>query len=325
MPRSEQKQKAGQIESVIEYAHARLSAEQRDQADAVAARVLRRGRSGRARRAQRCRPVRRCACRTGSSRAAFRSARRSSASTTRVLDEHGWQSTHTVIEIVNDDMPFLVDSMIMEVNRQGLTLHLILHPVLRVRRDDTGNLIELDADHATAEGGRLESLIHVEVDRCTDRRNAAGSSTTASARARRRARRGARTGSRCSSACSTRSPRLEKQAAADDPRAGARGDRVPALAGRRQLHVARLPRLRPRAERADEDVLRSCRAPGSASCASANRDGLFGVRLRCRSRRASARARKAAGADQVECARHRAPARLPGLPRHQALRRRRAR
>ena len=51
------------------------------------------------------------------------------------LDEQGWQSTHTVIEIVNDDMPFLVDSITMEVNRQGLTLHLISHPVMRIRRD----------------------------------------------------------------------------------------------------------------------------------------------------------------------------------------------
>ena len=45
--------------------------------------------------------------------------------------QHGWHSTHTVIEIVNDDMPFLVDSVTMEVNRQGLTLHLVIHPVLR--------------------------------------------------------------------------------------------------------------------------------------------------------------------------------------------------
>ena len=34
-------------------------------------------------------------------------------------DEHGWSSPHTVIEVVNDDMPFLVDSVTMEVNRQG--------------------------------------------------------------------------------------------------------------------------------------------------------------------------------------------------------------
>ncbi|HEX5613059.1 MAG TPA: NAD-glutamate dehydrogenase, partial [Burkholderiales bacterium] len=52
-------------------------------------------------------------------------------------------------------------------NRLGLTLHLMIHPVLRVRRDDTGNLIELNAD--AEKGGRLESFIHIEVDRRTDR------------------------------------------------------------------------------------------------------------------------------------------------------------
>src|SRR5438045_3397586 len=46
--------------------------------------------------------------------------------------EHGWASRHTVIEIVNDDMPFLVDSSSAEINRQGLSLHLIVHPVFGV-------------------------------------------------------------------------------------------------------------------------------------------------------------------------------------------------
>jgi len=35
-------------------------------------------------------------------------------------EQHGWQSTHTVVEIVNDDMPFLVDSVAMELNRQQI-------------------------------------------------------------------------------------------------------------------------------------------------------------------------------------------------------------
>src|SRR5882724_2115085 len=43
--------------------------------------------------------------------------------------ESGWASRHSVIEIVNDDMPFLVDSTTTEINRQGLTLHLIVHPI----------------------------------------------------------------------------------------------------------------------------------------------------------------------------------------------------
>ena len=61
------------------------------------------------------------------------------------LEEHGWQSPHTIIEIVNDDMPFLVDSVTMEVNRHGLTLHLIIHPIVAG-----------------------ESIMHVEVDRITE-------------------------------------------------------------------------------------------------------------------------------------------------------------
>src|SRR5471030_2699099 len=80
-------------------------------------------------------------------------------------EEHGWTSPHTVIEIVNDDMPFLVDSITMEVNRQGHTLDLFIHPLFRTRRDKENHLealLEKDA------GGRQESFIHVEVDRDTD-------------------------------------------------------------------------------------------------------------------------------------------------------------
>ncbi len=94
-------------------------------------------------------------------------ARRRAPGTVRVrafnptLAEHGWQSTHTIVEIVNDDMPFLVDSVAMEVNRHGLTLHLIVHPLLTVTRDAEGLLTGLGGDGA----GLHESFIHVEVDR----------------------------------------------------------------------------------------------------------------------------------------------------------------
>ena len=49
------------------------------------------------------------------------------------LEQHGWQTHHSVVEVVCDDMPFLVDSVRMALNRLGLTIHLIIHPVLRVR------------------------------------------------------------------------------------------------------------------------------------------------------------------------------------------------
>ncbi|HEX5863677.1 MAG TPA: NAD-glutamate dehydrogenase domain-containing protein, partial [Casimicrobiaceae bacterium] len=82
------------------------------------------------------------------------------------LEEHGWQSTHTIIEIVNDDMPFLVDSVTMEVNRHGLTMHLIIHPIVPVDRRTDGTLAGLAAENA--EEARRESFIHVEVDRISE-------------------------------------------------------------------------------------------------------------------------------------------------------------
>jgi len=82
------------------------------------------------------------------------------------LEEHGWQSTHTIIEIVNDDMPFLVDSVTMEVNRHGLTLHLIIHPIVEVERGADGALVGLAP--TGAKDGKRESFIHVEVDRITE-------------------------------------------------------------------------------------------------------------------------------------------------------------
>jgi glutamate dehydrogenase len=82
------------------------------------------------------------------------------------IEEHGWQSSHTVIEIVNDDMPFLVDAVTMEVNRHGLALHLIAHPILTVRRDTTGKLVEFPGN---AEKDPRESWMHLQIDRVHDR------------------------------------------------------------------------------------------------------------------------------------------------------------
>jgi glutamate dehydrogenase len=78
----------------------------------------------------------------------------------------GWQSTHTVVEIVNDDMPFLVDSVTMEINRLGLATHLTVHPVMKTRRDAAGGLMEILPSDAS-QSCPSESVMHVEVDRQT--------------------------------------------------------------------------------------------------------------------------------------------------------------
>jgi glutamate dehydrogenase len=49
--------------------------------------------------------------------------------------KHGWQSAHTIIEIISPDMPFLVDSIGMTLNRKGITAHMMLHTPLAIKRD----------------------------------------------------------------------------------------------------------------------------------------------------------------------------------------------
>jgi glutamate dehydrogenase len=83
------------------------------------------------------------------------------------LADNGWASRHSVIEIVNDDMPFLVDSTTTEINRQGLTLHLIAHPIFAVERDVAGTLVSL-LPRGQAGSVALESWMHIEVDRMVD-------------------------------------------------------------------------------------------------------------------------------------------------------------
>ncbi len=81
------------------------------------------------------------------------------------LAENGWESTSTIIEFVNDDMPFLVDSIAMEINRQGIAIELVLHPLFDAARDKHGALTKLDD---TKGGMHVESWIHVEIERITD-------------------------------------------------------------------------------------------------------------------------------------------------------------
>jgi glutamate dehydrogenase len=74
------------------------------------------------------------------------------------LEEHGWESPHSVVETVVDDMPFLVDSISMEISRHGRAIHLVIRPIMLVTRDGDGHL-------QTVGEGQSESLIHVELDR----------------------------------------------------------------------------------------------------------------------------------------------------------------
>lgn len=76
----------------------------------------------------------------------------------------GWSSANTVIEIVSDDMPFIVDSLTMEFDRRRCTLQFSAHPIVAVDRTEgriTGvRRIEL--------AGAIESFVHVEIERIGD-------------------------------------------------------------------------------------------------------------------------------------------------------------
>ncbi|QWF83456.1 NAD-glutamate dehydrogenase [Amycolatopsis sp. CA-230715] len=85
--------------------------------------------------------------------------------------EDGWTREATVVQVVTDDMPYLVDSVAAEFARDGVQVQRIVHPIVTVTRDLTG---ELQAIHPTAdvaeppEGSAPESWMYVEIDLVTD-------------------------------------------------------------------------------------------------------------------------------------------------------------
>ncbi|MFC5260717.1 NAD-glutamate dehydrogenase [Kribbella qitaiheensis] len=90
---------------------------------------------------------------------------------TPTLEEHGWTANgRTVVEIVVDDMPFLVDSASMVITERNLELQLLVHPQFVVRRDIAGTLQEVLDDAAPADEHDLvrESWMHLEVERIPD-------------------------------------------------------------------------------------------------------------------------------------------------------------
>ncbi len=71
-----------------------------------------------------------------------------------------------VLEIVNDDMPFLVDSVVGELNQRGLEIRLLVHPVFVVERNPAGKLISFE--RARSGGGLRESFIHLHIEGMDD-------------------------------------------------------------------------------------------------------------------------------------------------------------
>ncbi|WP_119167343.1 NAD-glutamate dehydrogenase [Algihabitans albus] len=80
------------------------------------------------------------------------------------VETHGWSCPHTVVEIVNDDMPFLVDSVTAAMNRRDIEVRLIIHPILPMERDETGKLVRLGDTSDVEIAGAAESCMLLMIE-----------------------------------------------------------------------------------------------------------------------------------------------------------------
>ncbi|WP_435152037.1 NAD-glutamate dehydrogenase [Micromonospora aurantiaca (nom. illeg.)] len=87
------------------------------------------------------------------------------------IHEPDAEQHHTVVEIVTDDMPFLVDSVTALLNSRHLDVHLLVHPLVVVRREPLGRLTEVSADVEPDDaiaGDLVESWMRIEIDPVRD-------------------------------------------------------------------------------------------------------------------------------------------------------------
>ncbi|MEO7397051.1 MAG: NAD-glutamate dehydrogenase domain-containing protein, partial [Ilumatobacteraceae bacterium] len=84
-------------------------------------------------------------------------------------------SSHSILLVINEDAPFLVDTIRLALNRLGIPIHLMVHPMLDVRRDDDGDLIHVAVGTAGKSDGHpsavrriREAWTQMEIVHCTE-------------------------------------------------------------------------------------------------------------------------------------------------------------
>lgn len=82
------------------------------------------------------------------------------------FEQHGWQSTHTVVEVLHQDLPFILESIRMVLNRSNLDIHIILHlNDVYIKRNQKGHIEELKLNHTAKDKTHTYTPIFIEVDR----------------------------------------------------------------------------------------------------------------------------------------------------------------
>ena len=85
------------------------------------------------------------------------------------VSKHGWKSSHTIIEVIVSDMPFLVDSLRIALNRLGLSPHLMLNCPLNIIRDEKNHIVKLSAAaDKNIKSTSVETVFFIEIDRQTE-------------------------------------------------------------------------------------------------------------------------------------------------------------
>ena len=83
----------------------------------------------------------------------------------------GWHTPHTVIQIVNDDIPFIVDSVAAELASQNLMIDILFHPTLNALRGKGGKLKDINADKDNDETYTVESWVFIQLEQMLTEEN----------------------------------------------------------------------------------------------------------------------------------------------------------
>lgn len=85
------------------------------------------------------------------------------------LEEHGWQSSHTTLMIMQKNMPFIVDSLRMTLASREVKTHTIQYASFQIERDSKGKLSSFKTPkHKARDASTGEGLVFIEVDRHND-------------------------------------------------------------------------------------------------------------------------------------------------------------
>lgn len=83
------------------------------------------------------------------------------------VSKHGWESPNTIVEVIQRDMPFMVDSVRMALTRAGITAHLFLHSPLTHERNQQGEVSKILEPGQQSKSSQTHTVFLIEIDRQT--------------------------------------------------------------------------------------------------------------------------------------------------------------